>query len=145
MSTALPLPPVRVVLLDLPRLTRDLISGIFEEEPVVQVVGEVSGLTGSVRELVDETDADIVIVGAEAPGLLAECRELVTEHAPLRVLSVSGDGREAHVYGVRPYEEVVDEFSFDSVREIAREELANTLTNRAADGRGDSPTRWGRR
>ena len=145
MSTALPLPPVRVVLLDLPRLTRDLISGIVEDEPLLQVVGEVSGLTCPARQLIDETGADMVIVGTQASALLAECRELLNEHAPSRVLAVSGDGREAHVYGVRPYEEVVHEFSFDSVLEARNDLLDTRMARRTADGVTHSPNREARR
>jgi DNA-binding NarL/FixJ family response regulator len=142
MSTALPVRPVRIVLADLPRLTRDLISRTFEDEPMIDVVCEVTDVTSPVRELVDETDADIVIVGAQAPALLAECRELLHEDAPLRVLAVSGDGREAHLYGLRPYEVVVSEFSCDSVLELARNSALHTRkANRAVVGGGNSTTR----
>jgi DNA-binding NarL/FixJ family response regulator len=129
-------------LADLPRLTRDLISRTLEDEPAIEVVREVTDVTSPVRQLVAETDADIVIVGAEAPALLAECRELLVEHAPLRVLAVSGDARKAHLYGLSPYEVVVSEFSCDSVLEIARNSPLHTRTaNQAALGGRNSTTR----
>jgi hypothetical protein len=145
MSTALPLPPIRVVLAYLPRLTRDLISRTLEDEPAIDVVHE-TGAGRSARQLIDETDADLVIVGAERPGLLAECRELLDERAPLRVLAVSGDGREARLYGVRPYEVILGEFSCDSVRELVSNRRRNRRTaHRAAEGDRDSTTRRARR
>lgn len=73
----------------------------------------------SLRQLIEETNAEVVIAGNEA-GLRAECRDLLDERAPLRVLAVSADGRGAHLYGVHPYEKAVDEFSFDFVFEAVR-------------------------
>lgn len=119
MSTASPPPPVRVVLADMSRLTRELICRILDEEPGVQVVSEVSDAEFPLRQLIEDADAEVVIVGADALGLLAECREFLEEHAPLRVLAVSADGRDAHLYGVRPYEMVVEDFSTGFVLEVA--------------------------
>ena len=146
MSTALPLPPIRVVLAYLPRLTRDLISRTLEDEPTIDVVHDVPDAGRSARQLIDETGADIVIVGAETPALLAECRALLDERAPLRVVAVSDDGREARLYGVRPYEVIVNEFSCDSVLEIARNRPPSSRTaNRAAVRSGDSTNQKARR
>jgi chemotaxis response regulator CheB len=146
MSTALPLPPIRVVLACLPRLTRDLISRTLEDEPAVEVVNEETGAVRTPRQLIDETDADLVIVGAEEPGLLAECRELLDERAPLRVLAVSGDGREARLYGVKPYEVILGEFSCDSVLELAGNRPRNSRTaHRTAESGTDSTKRKARR
>ena len=145
MSTALPLPPIRVVLACLPRLTRDLISRTLEDGGAIAVVDEVPVAGRSARQLIDETDADLVIVGAEKPGLLAECRELLDERAPLRVLAVSGDGREARLYGVRPYEVILGDFSCDSVLALAGNRPRNRRTaHRAAEGGRDSTARKAR-
>ena len=146
MSTAVQLPPIRVVLAYLPRLTRDLIFRTLEDEPAIDVVHEETGAGRSARQLIDETDADLVIVGAEKPDLVAECRELLDERAPLRVLAVSGDGREARLYGVRPYEVILGEFSCDSVLELARNRPRNSRTaHRAAESGRDSTKRRARR
>ena len=134
MSTAVQLPRIRVVLAHLPGLTRDLISRTLKDEPAIDVVHEVTDAGRSARQLIDETDPDLVIVGAEKPGLLAECRELLDERAPLRVLAVSGDGREARLYGLRPYEVILGEFSCDSVLELAGSRTRNSRTaHRAAE------------
>lgn len=120
MSTALPSPPVRVVLADMSRLTRELISRILEAEPEVQLVGELTAVTLPLRQLIEKADADVLIVGAGAPGLAAECRELLDQHARLRVLVVSADGDEARLHGVRPYELGAKEFSPDFLLDVVR-------------------------
>jgi DNA-binding NarL/FixJ family response regulator len=111
MSTTLPSLRVRVLLADLPRMTREVICRILEREPGVEVVSDSCAGASPLREVIENTEADVVIVGTEKRRLLAECRELVDDRAPARVLAVSGNGQEAHLYGVRRYEMVVEEFS----------------------------------
>jgi DNA-binding NarL/FixJ family response regulator len=142
MNTALPSPPIRVVFVGLPQLTRDLIARILDEEPEIHVVGEVGEAEAAVplRRLIEEAAADIVIVGYDAPALLTECHQLLDEHAPWRVLAVTSDERDAHLYGVRPYAMAIEEFSLDSVLEIVRTSTSSgprnpfaTLHSEAAD------------
>lgn len=111
-------PTVRVVLADMSRLTQELIRRVLEEEPGIRVVCDASELTIPLRQLVDETDAEVLIVGSDALDLLSECHELLEDRACLRVLSVNGDGREAHLYGLRPYDLAVEEFSREFVLDI---------------------------
>lgn len=120
MSTALPSPPVRVVLADMSRLTRELIGRILEQEPEVQVVAELTAVTLPLRQLIANADADVLIVGAGGLGLAAECRELIDERARLRVLVVSASGQEARLHGVRPYEVGAEEFSPGFLLDVVR-------------------------
>jgi DNA-binding NarL/FixJ family response regulator len=135
MSTAVPPPRIRVVLVDLPQLTRDLIARILDDEPGIHLVCDVAEAAVPVRRLIEETAADIVIIGTDAPALLTECHELLDAHAPWRVLAVSSDGRDAHLYGVHPYAMAVDEFSVDSVLEIVRKSANSRPQNLVSDGR----------
>jgi DNA-binding NarL/FixJ family response regulator len=114
-------PTVRVILADMSRMTQELIRRVLEEEPGIQVVSDASELTIPLRQLVDETDAEVLIVGSDALDLLSECRELLEDRACLRVLSVNGEGREAHLYGLRPYDVSVEEFSREFVLEVVSE------------------------
>jgi DNA-binding NarL/FixJ family response regulator len=134
--TTVPVPSVRVVLVGLPQLTRDLIARILDKEPEIHVVGEVGETEGAVpvRRLIEEAEADIVIVGYDAPALLTECHQLLDEHAPWRVLAVSSDGRDAHLYGVRPYGMAIDEFSLDSVLEIVRNSASSEARSPVSTG-----------
>jgi DNA-binding NarL/FixJ family response regulator len=111
-------PTVRVVLADMSRMTQELIRRVLEEKPGIQVVCDASELTIPLRQLVDETDAEVLIVGSDALDLLSECHELLEDRACLRVLSVDGDGRGAHVHGLRPYDLGVDELSREFVLEV---------------------------
>jgi DNA-binding NarL/FixJ family response regulator len=137
--TTVPVPSVRVVLVGLPQLTRDLIARILDKEPEIHVVGEVGETEGAVpvRRLIEEAAADIVIVGYDAPALVTECHQLLDEQAPWRVLAVSSDGRDAHLYGVRPYAMAIDEFSLDSVLEIVRKS-ASSPRNPVSTGRSEA-------
>jgi DNA-binding NarL/FixJ family response regulator len=138
--TTVPVPSVRVVLVGLPQLTRDLIARILDKEPEIHVVGEVGETEGAVpvRRLIEEAAADIVIVGYDAPALVTECHQLLDEQAPWRVLAVSSDGRDAHLYGVRPYAIAIDEFSLDSVLEIVRKSASSRPRNPVSTGRSEA-------
>jgi DNA-binding NarL/FixJ family response regulator len=120
MGPAPPPPPVRVVLADMSLLTRELIRRILEKEPGSHVVCDATGASVPLRRVVEETGAQVVIIGREAPDGLAECRELLEERALLRMVVVSGDGRDAQIYGIRPYETAVDDFSPRFVLDLVR-------------------------
>lgn len=116
----MPPTPVRVVLADMSRLNRELIRRILEEAPGIDVVSEVPDGGPSFRRLLEEAGAEVVIIGSEADGLLADCRALLGEPALRRVIAVSTDAREAQLYGVRPYEMRVEDFSPEFVVEAVR-------------------------
>jgi hypothetical protein len=134
-ETAMKTTAVRVVLADMSRLTRELILRIVEAEPGVTVVAEVPDHVFSLRALVAETHADIVILGTDAPGLLAECAELLDELALRRVLAVSADGRRAHLYGPDSDDQRIDELSPGLILEVVRRpEILDTAGSSAQGG-----------
>jgi DNA-binding NarL/FixJ family response regulator len=110
--------PVRVVLAGMSRMTRELIRRILEEEQGIEVIGEVPDATLAIRDLAPDAEADVIIVGTSDPDLLTRCRALLDGHVPRRVIAVSPDGRDAHLYGIRPYEAAIDEFSPELVIEV---------------------------
>jgi DNA-binding NarL/FixJ family response regulator len=103
------------------RLTGELIRRILEEEHGVEVVGEVTDATHAVRELIEEAEANVIIVGTSTPDLITNCRALLEGHPLRRVIAVSADARAAHVYGIRPYEAVLDELSPQVVVDVVRD------------------------
>jgi DNA-binding NarL/FixJ family response regulator len=103
------------------RLTRELIRRVLEAEPGIQVVHEVTAATDRARELIEEAEADVIIVGNSAPDLLTDCRALLTKSALRRVIAVSTDGRDARLYGIRPYETAAEEFSPQFVVDAVRD------------------------
>jgi hypothetical protein len=108
---------VRVILVDMSRLTRDLIRQILDEQPGIEVVGEVPNASIRLREVLEESGAEMIIVGDEAPDLVAECRALLGRRGPRSVIAVMAEGRAAHLYGLRPYETATGEFSREFVLE----------------------------
>jgi DNA-binding NarL/FixJ family response regulator len=106
---------VRVVLVDMSRLTRELIRRILDEQPEIEVVGEVPNGSVPLSEVLEESGAEMIIVGEEAPDLVAECRALLGGAGPRSVIAVVADGRAAHLYGVRSYETATKEFSREFV------------------------------
>lgn len=103
------------------RLTRELIRRILEEEQGIEVVREVTDTTPPVGDLIGESEADVMIVGASRPDLITYGRALLDGRLLRRVITVSADGREAHVYGNRPYEATVDEFSPQFIVDVVRD------------------------
>lgn len=144
MSTASPSLPVRVLLADMSRMTREVIGRILEQEPGVEVVvSETHAGASPFRQLIENTEADVVIVGTEERHLLAECRELIDDRAPVRVLAVSGNGQEAHLYGVRRYEMVVEEFSPGFLLEVVRPESVEKVVVATAAAAAGSTAQGG--
>jgi DNA-binding NarL/FixJ family response regulator len=127
--------PVHVVLADMTRLTRDLIFRIVEAEPGVEVVAEVPDHAFSLRDVVAETAADVVILGIDTPGLLGECIELLDEGALDRVIAVSADLRQAHLFGSAPDDARTGELSAGFILDvIRRREILETAGSTAQGG-----------
>ena len=118
MAAAPPDPPVRVVLVDMAPLMREVICGLLEDEPGIEVVRELAEGASSIRQLVEETRAEVVIAGA-ASALVAECHDFFAERALVRVLLVSSDGRAAHLHGVWPYETSIEDLPAELVLDVA--------------------------
>jgi chemotaxis response regulator CheB len=104
----------------MPRLHRELIRQIIESDPEIEVVCEVTEDGRPIRQVIEDARAEVIIIGSEAKELLADCRGLLGELAPRRVIAVSEDAREAQLYGVVPYETLVEELSPASVVEAVR-------------------------
>jgi DNA-binding NarL/FixJ family response regulator len=97
----------RILLIDMPRMLRELIQAAIATEADLDVVGTLSG-TESLAEAIRAADADVVVVGADvaAPGDVAEALALL---GPAKVLRVSADGRESSLWELRPHEQRLGE------------------------------------
>jgi hypothetical protein len=83
-------------------LLRDIVERVVAPEPDLQVVGAVEGLDTLAGE-VERTDADVVILGLRDERLLGSLDALLYAHARLRILAVTGEGRTALLYELRPH------------------------------------------
>jgi DNA-binding NarL/FixJ family response regulator len=91
----------RVLLVDMPRLLRDMIARAIESHADMHVVGEVahpSAIAGAVRE----TEPEFVIVGLEHAQLPRDCSEFLGSRARPRLLGVEAVDGHAFLYELRP-------------------------------------------
>jgi DNA-binding NarL/FixJ family response regulator len=98
---AMPTPPIRVLLVDMPRLLRDLIEHAIAAQPGLRVVGaeaDVDALGRATRE----TDAEFVIVGLEHGELPSSAQAFLDERTRAKVLGVEAEDGSAVLYELKP-------------------------------------------
>lgn len=84
----------------MPRILRDLVHEIVAHERDLEVVGELEG-----ERLVEEAArvaAQFVIVAVDDPHSTDEYLELLERSPRIRILALSGDGRDAEVWELHP-------------------------------------------
>ena len=79
----------RVLMANQPKLMRELLVEMLEEESWIQIVGEVSQ-EAEIRDLVLKTAPDLLVVTADKPGKRPViCDELLREFPALRIIAVA--------------------------------------------------------
>jgi DNA-binding NarL/FixJ family response regulator len=108
-----------VLLVDMPRMMRDIIANVVGAEPDLEVVGEVDVPerlpTGALR-----TRPDLVIASA-TPGLARVSRQLLGDFPRLRIIEVEAEGRRGFLYELSPRRRRLGELSPESLVAVARE------------------------
>ena len=90
---------VRILLVGLPPLLRELVEEALEAEPDLELVGDTED-AGNLGRLVERSRADAVLAGGQA---IDEPRALALVGAlRVRVVILTEDGRRAAVYECRP-------------------------------------------
>jgi hypothetical protein len=97
---------------------REIVRGALGPEPDLDLVGEHEGGV-DVRAVVEEGDADFVIVGS---GAVSEesVRALVGPARRVRALEVHSDGSESVLYELRPHRVALGEISTDTLLRTVR-------------------------
>ncbi len=109
--------PSRIVLVDLPRITREIIEQAVGAEPDMVIVdGLADG--ASLPDAVKRREPDFVISGRDYE--FAEVCAILDERPRLRVLAVLEDGREATLYELRPTRTPLGEVSPLTIVEAIR-------------------------
>jgi DNA-binding NarL/FixJ family response regulator len=103
--------PSRIVLVDMPRILREIIEQAVGGEPDLELVQARS--EPGLRAAVESSGADFVISGADYD--FAEVARLLEERPRLRVLAVTGDGREGFLYELRPTRTALGEVSRQTI------------------------------
>ena len=79
----------RILMANQPKLMRELLVEMLEEESWIEIVGEVAR-ESEIRELVRKTAPDLLVVTAGEPGIRpAICEELLKEFPSLRIIAVA--------------------------------------------------------
>jgi chemotaxis response regulator CheB len=88
-GTAIMVKTFRVLMANQPKLMRELLVEMLEEESWIQIVGQVTK-ENEIRDLVLKTTPDLLVVTAEKPGKRpAICDELLREFPSLRIIAVA--------------------------------------------------------
>jgi hypothetical protein len=114
--------PVRILLVDMPRLVRDMLESAARRDPGVQVVGVLPDVDAVAAAA---GDAEVIVVGVERRELPAGCRALLDERAAgLRLLGIEGGEGGAYLYELQPHRSPLGELSpaevVDAIKNLAR-------------------------
>ena len=99
---------IRVVLVELTGITREVVKGILADAPDIELVGDVS--------MEDFSDpgaaaADVAILAGDDGVLTRRAHELLKVRPLLRILAVGQGGREGSLYELRPHRTPLGELS----------------------------------
>src|SRR3989442_9413257 len=98
----------------------DIITDIVTSQADMEIVGTLAD-PAAIAATVAETNADVVVLGLPDADLPAEYAALLNARAQIRLLGVSGDGRRAFLYDLRPYRSALGEGSPQRLAAAIRE------------------------
>ena len=114
---------IRILLLHMPRMLRDILSAAIQAESDMSIVAEATEFT-SLGSVADRVRTDVVITGIDDGEIPEACRELVDRYPNMKVLAVEAAGRKAWLYELRPHRSLVAEVSpsglIDTIRAALR-------------------------
>jgi hypothetical protein len=90
---------IRVLVANRPRFLRELMLGLFADEPDIEVVGEVTEPDcENIASLIDQTQPHFLILGLQKIGARPPlCEALLRRHPELKILAVA-DNHESSVF-----------------------------------------------
>lgn len=119
-----PLTTTRVAFGCLPNLLRTILVRLLQDASDVKLVGETSDPQG-LQALLANAKADVLVTSAKGVASSAQCEALLREFAPLRVLVMQGEGRQADLHWL--------EFHSRSQRDLSSTDLMSLLRSRALE------------
>jgi DNA-binding NarL/FixJ family response regulator len=120
---------IRIVLIDMPRLLREIVKQATSE---FRIVGEYERPV-ELTTAVDEHRAQVVIAGTEAADVRAFER-LVLLRPHVKVLGVSADGRSTTLFELAPQRHELGELSPDRLRQAVRDAVESDRLRRREAG-----------
>ncbi len=109
----------RIVLAGISRMLSDIITDVVTSQADMEMVGMVAD-PGMLATTVAEADADVVVLGVPDAELPSEYTMLLGARPQTRLLGVSGDGRRAFLYELRPHRSALGEVSPQALVEAIR-------------------------
>ena len=113
----------RILLAEMPRMLSDILTNVLARERDMEVL-RVLEKTDTLLRAVEESSADVVIVGLSDTELPRVCGDLVTANPHMKVLAVAGDGRRVFLHELRPHTVPLGEMSpaglIDAIRAAVR-------------------------
>jgi chemotaxis response regulator CheB len=101
---------LRIIVVDMPRLVRDMIERAIVAEPDMAL----SAVLESPRQLAQVARAErphFVILGITGKTLPTECREMLSEQPTIRLLGIEATAGDGHLYELRPHREPLGEIT----------------------------------
>jgi len=138
---------IRIVVIGLPQILRDVITDIVDSQPDMEVVGDLGEDAEPV--MVEDLAGTFVAVRAGPNGELPEigARLLERRARGLRVLGLSSEGRRGFVYELRPTEVAIGEISPERLVNVIRAaipfEAGETPGDRGVPPRSGPPPHTG--
>jgi DNA-binding NarL/FixJ family response regulator len=120
-------PKTRVLLVDMPRLVREMFVRTINSQTDMKVVGQADS-PSLMAASVKDTDPEFVIVGLKGAELPVECARFLEARARLRLLGVEAVDGSAFLYELRPDRTRVGEGS------ITPDGLVGAIRAAARDG-----------
>ena len=102
--------PIRVLLIDMPQMLREIIRRSLARDGRFEIVGEYTEHV-SIDVAVDRSRADFVIVGTDVFESRSVRRRVLEEGPQVRVLAVRPDGGQTTLHQLRPEEVDLGELS----------------------------------
>lgn len=113
------MPRTRLLLVDLPRLLRDIVEDAVSLVEQIELVGAVE--SSFLRESGRTNGADFVVVGHDDPRLVGE---LLAAQPSMKVLAIIGDGVQSALYELRPHRIPLGELSPERLVEVITQSTA---------------------
>ena len=107
---------VRVLVAGLPRLLREVVEGVVRTQPdldLVEVAVAADAGPAALRAAVAASAAEVAIVGLASEAAVATYDDVLFAHPRLRLLALTGDGRAATLYELRPHKTALGDASAD--------------------------------
>lgn len=107
---------VRVLIIGLSKLLREMLEAAFEERPAITVVR--APAQTDVTRAVDSSRADVVIVALERSQLPRQCREWLQERGRVNLLGIQESDGRARMYRLLPDVSELGDVSPETLGEV---------------------------